>query len=96
MENKDISTILAHSVIDLKDRTEFLLKVDSDLAKEITKLLKRIERLNFKTSMSSLAIITIAAILYNLLGEYSKLNARVMALEAEKDISELEKGIDKN
>lgn len=103
MEEKEVAKLLATGIMDLKNRTEILLAIDNDLADKIVKTDKIIKKLSKSVKMvdSKVVVLQLTALatiycIYKLDERLTKLQAKVTAIEAEKDITEFENKIEEN
>lgn len=103
MEEKEVAKLLATGIMDLKNRTEILLAIDNDLAdkivktdKIIKKLSKSVKRVDSKVVVLQLTALATIYCIYKLDERLTKLQAKVTAIEAEKDITDFENKIEEN
>ena len=103
MEEKEVAKLLATGIMDLKNRTEILLAIDNDLAdkivktdKIIKKLSKSVRRVDSKVVVLQLTALATIYCIYKLDERLTKLQAKVTAIEAEKDITDFENKIEEN
>lgn len=103
MEEKEVAKLLATGIMDLKNRTEILLAIDNDLAdkivktdKIIKKLSKSVRRVDSKVVVLQLTALATIYCIYKLDERLTKLQAKVVAIESEKDITDFENKIEEN
>lgn len=103
MEEKEVAKLLATGIMDLKNRTEILLAIDNDLAeklakanKVVNKLSKSVRRVDSKVVVLQLTALATIYCIYKLDERLTKLQAKVVAIESEKDITEFENKIEEN
>lgn len=103
MEEKEVSKLFATGMLDLMNRTEILLSIDNDLAdkivktnKTIKKLGKAVKRVDSKVVVLQLTTLATIYCIYKLDEKLTKLQAKVAAIEVEKDITEFENKIEEN
>ena len=103
MEEKEVAKLLATGIMDLKNRTEILLTIDNDLAEQLTKtnkivkkLSKSVRKVDSKVVILQLTALATVYCIYKLDEKLTKLQAKVAAIEVEKDITDFESKIEEN
>lgn len=103
MEEKEVAKLLATGIMDLKNRTEILLAIDNDLAEQLAKtnkivkkLSKSIRKIDSKVVVLQLTALATVYCIYKLDEKLTKLQAKVAAIEVEKDITDFENKIEEN